>query len=42
MVEELTRGLRGCRVLLAFIMFYVCFDQMQNNLISQAGSMKTN
>lgn len=42
MVEELTRGLRGCRVLLAFVMFYVCFDQMQNNLISQAGQMKTN
>ncbi|KAH7076144.1 POT family-domain-containing protein [Paraphoma chrysanthemicola] len=42
MVEELTRGLRGCRVLLAFVMFYVCFDQMQNNLISQAGSMRTN
>jgi POT family proton-dependent oligopeptide transporter len=27
---------------LAFVMFYVCFDQMQNNLISQAGQMKTN
>ncbi|KAJ4332563.1 peptide transporter ptr2 [Ascochyta clinopodiicola] len=23
-------------------MFYVCFDQMQNNLISQAGQMQTN
>ena len=23
-------------------MFYVCFDQMQNNLISQAGQMETN
>ncbi|KAF2030730.1 PTR2-domain-containing protein [Setomelanomma holmii] len=42
MVEELTRGLQACRVLLAFIVFYICFDQMQNNLISQAGSMKTN
>jgi POT family proton-dependent oligopeptide transporter len=42
MVEELTRGLRASRVLLAFIVFYVCFDQMQNNLISQAGQMKTN
>jgi POT family proton-dependent oligopeptide transporter len=27
---------------LAFIMFYICFDQMQNNLISQAGQMQTN
>jgi POT family proton-dependent oligopeptide transporter len=26
---------------LAFIMFYVCFDQMQNNLISQAANMNT-
>jgi POT family proton-dependent oligopeptide transporter len=41
MVEELTRGLRGCRVLLTFVMFYVCFDQMQNNLISQAGQLNT-
>lgn len=41
MVGELTRGLRGCRVLLTFVMFYVCFDQMQNNLISQAGQMDT-
>jgi POT family proton-dependent oligopeptide transporter len=41
MVEELRRGLSACRVLLTFVMFYVCFDQMQNNLISQAGEMKT-
>jgi POT family proton-dependent oligopeptide transporter len=40
MVEELTRGLKACRVLFAFVTFYVCFDQMQNNLISQAGQMK--
>lgn len=26
---------------LAFIVFYVCFDQMQNNLISQASDMNT-
>jgi POT family proton-dependent oligopeptide transporter len=41
MVDDLARGLRGCRVLLTFVTFYVCFDQMQNNLISQAGQMKT-
>jgi len=41
LVEELTRGLRACRVLIAFVMFWLCFDQMQNNLISQAGQMKT-
>ncbi|XP_014551916.1 hypothetical protein COCVIDRAFT_30608 [Bipolaris victoriae FI3] len=37
--NEITRALGACRVLLAFIMFYICFDQMQNNLISQAGDM---
>jgi POT family proton-dependent oligopeptide transporter len=26
----------------AFITFYACFDQMQNNLVSQAGQMRTN
>lgn len=26
---------------IAFVMFWLCFDQMQNNLISQAGQMKT-
>lgn len=41
LVDELTRGLRACRVFIAFIMFWLCFDQMQNNLISQAGQMKT-
>jgi hypothetical protein len=29
-----------CR--LGFIVFWTCFDQMQNNLISQASSMQTN
>ncbi|USP77901.1 hypothetical protein yc1106_05175 [Curvularia clavata] len=37
--SEITRALGACRVLLAFIIFYICFDQMQNNLISQAGHM---
>jgi POT family proton-dependent oligopeptide transporter len=41
LVGELQRGLRACRVLLAFVVFYVCFDQMQNNLISQAKEMET-
>ena len=40
-VRELRLGLRACRVLIAFIVFYVCFDQMQNNLISQARQMET-
>ncbi|KAL1796779.1 hypothetical protein ACET3X_005319 [Alternaria dauci] len=39
--DEITRALGACRVLLAFIVFYMCFDQMQNNLISQASDMNT-
>lgn len=43
-------AVRSCRFELAtsddarfaFVTFYVCFDQMQNNLISQAGQMRTN
>lgn len=42
LVTEVTRGLKACRVLIAFVMFYVCFDQMQNNLISQNAQMETN
>ncbi|KAF9729965.1 oligopeptide transporter [Paraphaeosphaeria minitans] len=41
LVRELRRALQGCRVLLAFIVFYICFDQMQNNLISQSAQMET-
>ncbi|PSN74706.1 hypothetical protein BS50DRAFT_643157 [Corynespora cassiicola Philippines] len=41
LVEDLGRALRACRVLLAFVVFWICFDQMQNNLISQAGQMET-
>ena len=41
LVNEVTRGLQACRVLIAFVVFYVCFDQMQNNLISQASEMET-
>ncbi|EDU42666.1 peptide transporter PTR2-A [Pyrenophora tritici-repentis] len=40
-VNEIARALGACRVFLAFIVFYICFDQMQNNLISQASTMKT-
>jgi POT family proton-dependent oligopeptide transporter len=34
--------LADARSSLAFVMFYVCFDQMQNNLISQTSRMDTN
>ncbi|KAL5400747.1 hypothetical protein PMIN04_013161, partial [Paraphaeosphaeria minitans] len=41
LVRQLRRAMQGCRVLLAFIVFYICFDQMQNNLISQSAQMET-
>ncbi|KAH8688585.1 hypothetical protein GQ44DRAFT_744903 [Phaeosphaeriaceae sp. PMI808] len=44
-VGELCRGLRACRVLQVcrcpFVVFYICFDQMQNNLVSQAAQMES-
>ncbi|KAF2187326.1 PTR2-domain-containing protein [Zopfia rhizophila CBS 207.26] len=41
LVTELKRGLMACRVLISFVVFYICFDQMQNNLISQASQMES-
>ncbi|KAI1253321.1 hypothetical protein MGN70_005529 [Eutypa lata] len=39
-VEEIRRGLRACRVVLCFTIFYLCFNQTMNNLISQANQME--
>ncbi|KAI1880373.1 hypothetical protein JX265_001994 [Neoarthrinium moseri] len=39
-VDELVMGLSTCRVLLSFAIFYLCINQMYNNLISQAGQME--
>jgi POT family proton-dependent oligopeptide transporter len=36
-VEEIRRGLRGCRVILCFVTFWLCYNQTTNNIISQAG-----
>ncbi|KUL84382.1 hypothetical protein ZTR_06329 [Talaromyces verruculosus] len=40
-VDEIRRGLVACRVMLGFILFFTCLSQASNNLISQAGQMKT-
>ncbi|KAE8327791.1 major facilitator superfamily domain-containing protein [Aspergillus sergii] len=40
-VNEIRRGLVACRVILGFILFFTCLSQASNNLISQAGQMKT-
>ncbi|KAI0387566.1 oligopeptide transporter [Hypomontagnella monticulosa] len=39
-VQEIRRGLRACRVLICFTIFYLCFNQTLNNIISQANQME--
>ncbi|KAI1122481.1 oligopeptide transporter [Nemania abortiva] len=36
-VGEIRRGLKGCRVILCFVIFWLCYNQTTNNIISQAG-----
>lgn len=36
-VQEMRRGLKGCRVILCFVIFWLCYNQTTNNIISQAG-----
>ncbi|KAL8996292.1 MAG: hypothetical protein Q9169_004178 [Polycauliona sp. 2 TL-2023] len=38
-VDEVKRGLMACRVILSYVIFYLCINQMFNNLVSQAGQM---
>ncbi|KXT10308.1 hypothetical protein AC579_1120 [Pseudocercospora musae] len=39
-VDEVGQTLHTCRVLLSFAIFYLCANQMNNNLVSQAGQMQ--
>ncbi|KAH7320641.1 oligopeptide transporter [Stachybotrys elegans] len=39
-VDEMRRGLKGCRVILFFIIFWLCYDQTTTNIISQAAQMR--
>ncbi|KAI9047426.1 hypothetical protein LZ554_008870 [Drepanopeziza brunnea f. sp. 'monogermtubi'] len=39
-IAELKRGLLACRVMACFALFYLCINQISNNLISQAGQME--
>ncbi|KAL0935679.1 peptide transporter Ptr2 (POT family protein) [Colletotrichum truncatum] len=41
-VEECRRGLKACRVFLFLPIFFLAYNQMTNNLTSQAGSMVLN
>ncbi|GAW20387.1 hypothetical protein ANO14919_098930 [Xylariales sp. No.14919] len=36
-VEEVRRGLKGCRVIICFVIFWLCYNQTTNNIISQSG-----
>lgn len=40
-VDEVSRAIDGCKVLLFFPIFWVSYDQGSSNLISQAGQMET-
>ncbi|PWY67553.1 hypothetical protein BO70DRAFT_323715 [Aspergillus heteromorphus CBS 117.55] len=40
-IEDIQQSLHTCRVLLLFPIHWLCFNQTFNNLISQAGQMKT-
>ncbi|KAI9150452.1 putative peptide transporter ptr2 [Paramyrothecium foliicola] len=38
-VKDVQRGLRSCKMFLFFPFYFICWNQMWNNLISQAGTM---
>lgn len=40
-VEEMKRALLACKVFAIYPIFWVCYGQTNNNLVSQAGSMNT-
>ncbi|EEB06914.1 PTR family peptide transporter [Schizosaccharomyces japonicus yFS275] len=41
-VDELARALQACKTFLFFPIYWVCYGQMTNNLVSQASRMQTN
>jgi proton-dependent oligopeptide transporter, POT family len=41
-VDEIRRALVACRIFVFFPVYWVCYNQMLNNLISQAGQMERN
>ncbi|KAK2751173.1 peptide transporter ptr2 [Myotisia sp. PD_48] len=38
-VDDMKRGVLACRVIFSFLVFYLCINQMYNNLVAQAGQM---
>jgi proton-dependent oligopeptide transporter, POT family len=41
-VMEVRRGFKACKVFLLYPIYWVCYNSINNNLISQAGSMTRN
>ena len=41
-VDEIRRGLQACRVFLWYPIYWLCYSQMINNLVSQAATLKRN
>ena len=39
-ISEMRRGLKTCQVMAIFIIFWLCYNQMSSNIISQAGQME--
>ncbi|KAK3332275.1 POT family-domain-containing protein [Cercophora scortea] len=39
-VDQIKSGLQACRVIFSLLVFYLCINQMYNNLVSQAGQMR--
>ncbi|PGH16015.1 hypothetical protein AJ79_01995 [Helicocarpus griseus UAMH5409] len=39
-ISKIRRGLIACKVMACFVPFYLCMNQIANNLISQAGQMQ--
>ncbi|KAI8319893.1 PTR2-domain-containing protein [Martensiomyces pterosporus] len=40
-VDELMTSIRACKIFLCFPVFWLCYGQMSNNMVSQSGQMNT-
>ncbi|KAJ2079211.1 peptide transporter ptr2 [Coemansia sp. RSA 988] len=40
-VDELFMALRSCKIFLCYPVFWLCYGQMSNNMVSQSGQMNT-
>ncbi|PSN59772.1 oligopeptide transporter [Corynespora cassiicola Philippines] len=38
--DELRSGLNACRIMIAFVIFWLCYNQLLSNIVSQAGQME--